>query len=443
MTTSRGWDTAYVLVLVLVLVASVVVTVVSLAAGKNRVLILSDGKEYYVWARSILLDHDIDFSNDYQLVHESDSFRLEAMSRTPAGYVVNKFPVGMAILETPGVLLGHLAARYLVHCPANGVTTPYQVAVAWSLLVLYFASFLLLYRAMVDVGVARIWAFGFCLTALLGTNLIHYVAKEMTMVHAAGVALSNVLLFLSVRWFGQRDGIHPVRGVLLGALIGLLFLVRNTNVLTLPVLVAVTWTRRRVCRSEALFVLIGAALVAALQPISLWFLWGRLRLFGYYNESFSSGISGITNALISARHGLFIYSPWYAVLLSLVIYGAARARQVRQVCVAAVLSFLLLAVANGSWWCWWFGYSFGNRAFVEVIPALSVAAALSVSMSTPGRRTTATLAAVMLAIVALNLYLWMGFLLQAYPYDGNHTVAQAYLWSFFHSPGSLIRQLSN
>ena len=50
---------------------------------------------------------------------------------------------------------------------------------------------------------------------------------------------------------------------------------------------------------------------------------------------------------------------------------------------------------------------------------------------------------VMLAVVVLNLYLWMGFLPHAYPYDGNHTVAQAYLWLLSHSPGSLINRLSH
>lgn len=406
-------------------------------------LILSDGKDYYVWARSILLDHDIDFSNDYQLMHESESCWVEYAERTPAGYIVNKYPVGMAILETPGLLVGHVIARYVVHSPTDGVSPPYQIAVAWSLLILYFVSFLLLYRAMLDLGVTRMWAFGFGLTALLGTNLIHYVAKELTMVHAAGVAVFNILLFLSIRWFGEHRRIHLAHGILLGALIGLLFLIRNTNILILPVLAAVVWTRKRIYVSDVLPVLFGAAAIAALQPVSLWFLWGRLRFSTYYNESFTSGISGVTNALGSARHGLLVYSPWYAVLLLIVAYGAFRLPQARRVCIAAIASFLLMAVVNGTWWCWWFGYSFGNRAFTETLPSLSLAAALSISWLSMGRRATIALLVVMLAVVALNLYLWMGFLLQAYPLGGDHTVAEAYLWPLFHSPASLLNRLSH
>jgi hypothetical protein len=440
---SRIWDTAYLSVLGLVLVASVGLSVASLVHGDNKVLILSDGRDYYIWARSILLDHDIDFRNDYQVMYAPDSTPPDAAVRTPAGYVVDKFPVGMAILETPGFLLGHTIARHVVHYPADGVSLPYQVAVAWSLLVLYFASFILLYQAMLRLGVARMWAFGFCLTALLGTNLIHYVAKESTMAHAAGVSVFNTILFLAALWYGEHSRIRPAHGILLGALMGLLFLIRNTNVLLVPVLAVVIWTSRRISFREAMPILVGAAGIAALQPVSLWFLWGRLRFSGYVNESFTSGMSGIINALVSARNGLLVYHPWYAALLLLAAYGAFRLPQARRVCVAAIASFLLVAIASGTWWCWWFGHSFGNRAFIETLPALSFVGALSMSRLNLGRRATAALVLAMLAVVALNLYLWMGYLLQGYPHDGSHTVAQAYLWLFSHGPGFLINRLSH
>lgn len=348
-----------------------------------------------------------------------------------------------AILETPGLPLGHVTVRYVVHAPTDSVSPPYQLAVAWSLLGLYFVSFILLYQAMLRFGVARIWAFGFCLTALLGTNLIHYVAKEPTMAHAAGVAVFNILLFLAVWWCGKHKRIRPAHGILLGALVGLLFLIRNTNLLLVPVLAAVIWSRRRVSLREMVPILGGAAIIAALQPVSLWFLWGRFRLSTYFNESFTSGMSGVVSVLVSARQGLLVYSPWYAALLLLAAYGAFRLPEERKVCIAAIVSFILFASANGTWCCWWFGHSFGSRAFIETLPLLSLVAALSVSRLNTGKGVTVVLVVAMLAMVTMNLYLWTGCLLKGYPQDGSHTVAQAYLWSFLHSPGSLINQLSH
>jgi len=439
---ARVWDATYAFLLAFLFLASLGLTVLSLTHGRNNVLILSDGKSYYVWARSLLIDHDIDFRNDYQVIYPPDPLPSESAVRTPAGYAVNKYPVGMAILEAPGFLLGHIAARYVVHSPTDGVSLPYQVAVVWSLMVLYFVSFILLYRAMLHLGVTRVWAFGFGLTALLGSNLIHYVAKEPGMAHAAGVAVFNILLFLVTRWGGEHGKIRPVQGVLLGVLVGLLFLIRNTNVLLVPVLAVVVWNKRRISLREATPILVGAASIAALQPASLWFLWGRFRLSTYFSESFTSGMRGVLSTLGSARHGLVVYHPWYVVLVLFAAFAAIRVPQVRRVCIAAVASFLLVVLANGTWCCWWFGHSFGNRAFVETIGPLSIAAALSVSHLHLGKRTTVALIMVMLVFVAVNLYLWVGYMLQAYPFDGNHTVAQAYLWSFFHSPGSLLKQLS-
>jgi hypothetical protein len=437
------WDTVYVLVLALVFVASVGLTLASLAYGENKVLILSDGKSYYIWARSLLLDRDIDFRNDYRILYGQEALPPEAAVVTPAGHVVDKYPVGMAFLEAPGFVIGHLTARYVARAPTDGVSVPYQIAVAWSLIVIYSISFFLLYCAMLSFGVMRTWAFGFCVTALLGTNLIHYVAKEMTMVHAAGVAVFNMLLFLIVKWVGANERIRVVHGLLLGGLLGLLFLIRNTNVLLVPVLAAAVWTRRRIRFNELMPMLGGAAVMTSLQPVSLWFLWGRLRFSTYFNESFTSGLSGVLNTLVSARHGLLVYSPWYAVMVFLVVYGVMRMPRSRCICAAVVGSFVLMAVANGTWWCWWFGYSFGNRAFVELLPALSLAAALTVSQRRASRKAATSLVFVMLAVTALNLYLWMGYLLHAYPYDGNHTVGQAYLWLRLHSPASLVQRLAH
>lgn len=263
------------------------------------------------------------------------------------------------------------------------------------------------------------------------------------MPHAAGAAILSTLLFLVARWHGQTARIRPAQGILLGVLVGLLFLIRNTNMLMLPGLAAVAWTRRRVSVGEGIPVLLGSVCIVAVQPISLWFLWGRLRFSTYLNESFTSGVSGVVNVLVSARHGLLVYSPWYAVLLLIAAYGAFRVPQARRVCIAVIASFLLMVLANGTWWCWWFGWSYGSRAFIETLPLLSLAAAMSVSGLGRSKRMRIPLAAFMLAVVALNLYLWLGYLLKGYPHDGSHTVAQAYLWLLSRSPQSLIDSLAH
>ena len=114
----RVWDVAYALSLAFLFLASIGVTVVVIQ--RHKLLIRSDGKYYYIWARSILLDGDIDFRDDYSIVYESGELpRSESAVRTPRGYVVDKYPIGMAILEAPGFLIGDFVARHVVHSPTD------------------------------------------------------------------------------------------------------------------------------------------------------------------------------------------------------------------------------------------------------------------------------------------------------------------------------------
>ena len=72
----------------------------------------------------------------------------------------------------------------------------------------------------------------------------------------------------------------------------------------------------------------------------------------------------------------------------------------RYICAATIASFLLMAVANGTWCCWWFGGTFGNRAFLDFLPALSLVAALSLSPFDTGSKTPIAMEAAMLAVAA-------------------------------------------
>ena len=64
---------------------------------------------------------------------------------------------------------------------------------------------------------------------------------------------------------------------------------------------------------------------------------------------------------------------------------------------------------------------------------------MSVSRLNVGKRATIALLVVMIAVVVVNLYLWVGYVLQAYPREGNHTVAQAYTWLLSHGVRSLLQ----
>ena len=416
----------YVLLLVFLSGLSTAVLLLSLFRGKSPALITSDGKSYYAWARSVVVDGDICFDNDFRVLYPPDPLPPEMNERTPAGYVPNKCSTGMALLETPGLAAAHAAAICLPGLEADGISAPYQLAVAFSLAALYIFSLHLLYRAMICFGAARSWALVFSGAMFLGTNLVHYAAKEPAMTHGAGVALFSITLFFISPRHGADRRISPRSIWMAGILLGLLFLVRNANILMFLPVTALVWYQHRTPGRSLLRFIPAFLAVAVIQPAAIYLLWGEFRLTGYAGEGCTSGFGGMVKTLFSSRHGLFVYHPWY-IFLVVTVACAVFVKKLRVPALAVLAHFTLLTAGNGSWWCWWFGDGFGNRAFIETLPGLSVVSALL--FTSEGRRRAAIIAgSCVLAVCLLNLYLWAGYLLHRYPHDGNHTVAEVYFW---------------
>jgi len=406
----------------LMLLGAVLVLGASLFLGKSTKLITSDGNAYYAWLPTLFIDHDLDFRNNFRDLYAPDSIR-NSVIMTPDGRGANKCPVGMAILELPGFALGHVAAR-LASVPADGVSAPYQIAVAAWLVVLYLFSFYLFYLALLRYSVSAPLAFLFSAMALVGTNVIHYIAKEPAMPHVANVALINLVLFVSS---SGRRGLG--RDILAGVLLGMLLITRNATLAVVPWLVFLL-LRNGFSIRRSLALATGPVLLFALNLLCFYLLWRHLVIRTYGNEGFTGGLAGMAGTLFGSRHGLFVYHPWYLVLLALNVIGLWRLREHRSSLMLILLAFTLLWVFNGTWWCWWFSAGFGNRAFIEIAIPLTFGAALVAQREVPAisRAGQRALAAGLVLVVLLNVNLWTGYLLGRYAADGKDTVAKTYLW---------------
>ena len=401
---------------------------VSMKQGDSPQLITSDGKAYYAWSRSIILDHDINFSNDYSIAYPPDPLPPEAGQITPNGNVPNKYPIGLAIVETPGLLVGHLVALSHPSVPANGVSAPYQIAVSASILLFALVGLWCLFRTAIMLGCKPIHAALFSIASVVCTNFVHYVGKEPAMPHAAGAAVVCLIGHEICRSGKRPEHITIWRTFFWGVLLGLLLLIRNSNVFVLPFIGALLWNQKLLCGRSLLSLGIGLTVVGLLQPAVLYALWGELHFTTYHSEGFFSESGGILGTLFSHRHGLFIYHPWYGVLIALTALGLKKPG-LRLISASTLVSFLLLVIINGSWHCWWFGDSFGNRAFIELLPLLSISAALVLSQTQAQAKVLVSMICLAALFCVLNLHTWVGYLLHRYPHDGNHSIVEAYCWS--------------
>jgi hypothetical protein len=411
--------------LFLFLIVAQIVFAVAAALAYRRppfALIASDGKGYYAWLRSITLDRDIDFRNDFALIYPPDPVPHGPI--TPRGLVADKYPVGVAITEAPGFLLGHMIAQ-VSGLPRDGVSAPYQVAVTLWLQALLLVALGVLWATLVRLGSDPMLAALGVASALSATNLVQYAAKP-SMSHAPGIIVTCFALYFATALRDPRRRMEKLAAV--GALLGLAAIIRPTNLALAAFFLPFLWKPLgRDLRAWAAVVAPFLAVVA-IQVALASALWGRLQFQGYSDEGFTSGLHGIVATLFASRHGLFVYHPWYLLALGLTAAAMAR-RDTRPPAIGALVSFAVLTVANGTWWNWWFGDGFGNRAFIEVIPALLVPSVLWLSgASADMRLRLRSVASAVIVLSVVNAVLWTGFIFRRYPPDGGHSVTDAYFW---------------
>ena len=177
-------------------VITIAVLTVSVFRGDSPDLITSDGNAYYAWLTTLVIDHDLDFYNDFEKLYAPDPVPGLDI-KTDRGLTVNKCPIGMAIVELPGFFLAHVIA-IVTPFPVDGVSPPYQIIVAGSLALFYIVGICFFYRAMVKFGCAKETALFFSVMAIAATNIIHYLAKEPAMTHATNATIAAIILLISV-----------------------------------------------------------------------------------------------------------------------------------------------------------------------------------------------------------------------------------------------------
>ena len=118
----------------------------------------------------------------------------------------------------------------------------------------------------------------------------------------------------------------------------------------------------------------------------------------------------------------------YFFLFVIRVLGLLRASHVRVLFAGSLLCFVAAWIINGTWWCWWFGASFGNRAFIEFLVPMSLAWCAGWAQGGTGWKISRIFPTIILSCLALNAVLWSGFLLKRYSHEDPLTLSDTYLW---------------
>jgi hypothetical protein len=379
----------------------------ALESGRVSQPIRSDAYSYYVYLPAIALYHD----PSLQAVADDccgGTFPSWTAIRRWRGTRrwVDPHPIGEAVMITPFFGVAHLLTLWSNLSP-DGFTLYYQHAAGLAGLAcvvagLWFVRRLL--RRHYSDGVAD----ASVVALLAGTSLYHYATFDSTWSHAFSFALCAALLDRLDAW---HAGASDAAAAEIGAITGLLILVRHTN-LTIAAALEVTLALRDRSFRRAAPTVAAVAAVCLLPQAWIYHLATNHWIVSSYGDmGFTWLTPHLFGVLLSPTKGVFFWAP---LLLAAVAGLAWLPDGLKRWRPAIVVILVVHTYLIASWWDWQFGASYGHRGFVDVYPLLApgLAAAFSRGAARPAIRFWATAAVVLLCALSIfqMLQYWHGII---------------------------------
>jgi len=386
-------------------------------------IIVGDAVFYYVYERSLILDHDLDFTNDYagfDRAHKAGDNKTVGGATTDIGRPLNQESIGPAIIGAPFFVVAHGLARVLraggIHAGTDGFGYLEEVSFGVAGIVASGIAAWTCYR------LARRW---FGITASLGGVALVWLGGSMAYYTLVSPTYSHTFDACAISpWLAYwllRGPATPRQWATFGALAGLVTLMRwqEAVVVVLPLgwllwgaLHAraggrhAAWTHAVGCALAY-----GVAAVAVFSPqMAAWYVnFGSLIAVPQGSDFFSLTQPGLWNVLFSTRHGLFTWTP--AVLVGLLGLLPLTRRAPRPA-ITGIVAFALLWYVNGTVRDWWGGEAFGARRFLSLVPflVLGTTAALDWLAARTRREAAGALVAVFVVLNLLFLGQYVAFL---------------------------------
>ena len=361
--------------LILLLTGGILKMVIDVHPWKDRGILMYDVMLYYSYLPAYFIAHDMTFEayNPQKKPHTYWADHIYC-NDGPTGLKYTKMTMGMAIMYSPFFFTAHALAGKLGY-EADGFTLPYKVAIAFSGLFYALLGLFFLRKVLLRFFSEKVSAFTLiCIGA--GTNLLYYASYESAMSHASGFCLFALFIFFSFRWMDNPKFLNTL---LLGVCFTLITLVRASNmvIILLPLLYGITGKKSltdkiRVISSQWKNLLIVGAICFILM-IPQFLYWklvsGHYIFYAYGGEHFFFSHPFLLKGYFGYRKGWLLYTP-------MMIFSFAGLFFLWKKIPALFLPTILFIILNSwivlSWWCWWYGGSFGLRAFIESYALLAI-----------------------------------------------------------------------
>lgn len=343
----------------------------------------NDAQNYYMVARSLYFDKDIDFTNEWHLTPHPE--HLGEPRKTITGKIANRYPIGYALLSQPFFLISDVLTVFSngflkLNLPNDGYRGIYGILIPLSSLFYAYLGIYLSYKIILRFFSKKIAVLSIN-TIILSTSLLWYITGHLTMSHAYSFAVVTALIYVSIPFHYKRlSDISIVRCIITGALISLAVMVRLQNIVFvfIPLLAISASLLKQVNRNNIksnsvklgirVIILFFSALTIFIPQMIFWKI-----IFGsYLVNSYSATIGTVfyfntfhpelLKTLFSTNHGLFLWHPITLIACLGVILLFLRIRESRLLLLSLSMCFLMTwyIIASGDYSL---SNSFGNRGF--------------------------------------------------------------------------------
>ena len=401
---------------------------------KPTSIISSDTRCYYGYIPATLIYHDP--SLKFIDVNPNGYFDKFFFHTNPDGSRVIKMTMGLSFLYLPFYYLGHfytLLFGSFGNFEANGYTIPYQVALCFGSVFYLLIGLLYLRKVLLTYFTEVVTSITLTLI-VLGTNLWNYTTNEPTMSHAYNFALYSVFLFLTLKFFNKPS---IKTSIAYGLVFGLISLIRPSNAIIILIPLLYNVYNMQTLKDKFLFIsqnikllliiIICILLVWAPQIIYWKMVTGHYFFYSYTDEGFFFKHPQILNGLFSYRKGWFVYTP----LAIFMMWGLFYTKKYIKEFYIGIIAFTLLNFyIIFSWWCWWYGGSFGMRTLIEsyAILALPLASFLTVVSKSRYLFIKIAVTIVLIFITYLNQFQCLQYRKVMIHWDG---MSKAQYWELF------------
>lgn len=394
--------------------------------GKNKI-IQNDVVSYYAYLPAAVIFHDLRFEFTKTLPEDFEGTIW--LQTAPNGKPILRMTMGMSMLWLPFFVAAHGAA-HILDVSTLGYSWPYSLSIFLAALTYLFVGLIFLRKLLLRWFTELTTAITLILV-VAATNLSFYIISEPGMTHVYNFALFNVFIWLSLKWIEKPSLILSLG---LGILAGLIVLIRPVNVLILlfPALAGISsWNDfqlRIAVNWKFILAAGGAAFLVVLPQLLYWKMQTGQFVFNSYMDAgkFYFLRPQIINGLFSFRKGWLIYTP-------VMVFGFAGLYLLRKSSKELFVPVILFLVLNiyivFSWWCWWYGGSFGSRPMIDMYGIMALPMAAFFDWIRTRREFVQTIALFILAgMVYLNIYQMKQYRISLLHWDSMTRAAYVGIW---------------